>query len=338
MSSGPFDVGAVRFKFGLQLQAGVSERGALPAQHGVSASPGHDRTLGTPTTSVEQSVQISGDREIADNITVGGAVELSPETLDALIENPSPQSFARALLSGFNARVRFGSDDQSLALQVQADAHFCFFGVRAQFQRTALQSRSVEASGSIEGAVLVGPSRRTMQQLALRAGPSLTRVLARALPRVVPAGGALASSEFFLTWAGPIGWAVPIALGLRDATLAYTSHQRSLGEARGQAHAWASAFVRETYGHSHEVRQGPDVAAARQGRAAARALGERFGWVQLQSRLEKEYHGGQPPRLLSTGNARYNENDLGFIADRLGEVMFRRASRGGRDPEFMERY
>lgn len=186
--------------------------------------------------------------------------------------------------------------------------------------------------------MLIGPSALAMQQLALRAGPGLTRVLMRAIPGIAPSATSLASSNFFATWAGPIGWAIPISYGLRDATMAYTDYLRRLGEDRGQANQWAAAFVREAYGHPHDHYIGAHATVARQGIAAAQTLGERHGWVQVQARLEKDYHGGHPPRLLSAASARYDHRELEVIAFRFGEAIFRQRRHGGRLPETLERF
>lgn len=336
VSRGPFEFGAVRFKFGLSAEAALSEGASL--EWSGTASPGHDRTHGGRRMLTGHSSSIGSDVEIAHNITLGADVEPDTERLDRLIANPTPAAFAFALLSGFNPHVRFNGDAVSLEVDVQADIDFCFFGVRVQFDHTALRTRSLEGTGQIEGAMLIGPSRRTMQQLALRAGPSLTRVLGRALPRVLPEGGALASSGFFSTWAGPIGWAIPLALGTRDALVAYTDHLRSRGADRGRANQWAAAFVREAYGQPHPTYTGANAAVARQGIEAARSLAAGHGWVQIQARLENEFNGGQPPRLSSGSSTRYDRHDLEALWFRLGESVFRSRDGGGPLPETLERF
>jgi hypothetical protein len=335
---GPVEIGLVRFKFGIAAAASVAARGPLTIADGGTASTGHDRTTGRPTIGTERTLTLGAERRIAENITVGASTELAATRMDRLIANPSPRGFVSALIRGFNPRVQFGTDDTNLTVDVQADSDFCFFGVRAHFQRTALESRSTEATGSVEGAMLIGPSALAMRQLALRAGPGLTRVLMRAIPGIAPSATSLASSSFFATWAGPIGWAIPISYGLRDATMAYTDHLRQLGEDRGQANQWAAAFVREAYGHPHDHYIGTNATVARRGIAAARALAERHGWVHVQSRLEKDYHGGRPPRALSAATGRYDHRELEVIAFRFGEAIFRQRRHGGRIPETLERF
>lgn len=316
------------------------DRDATRAKHDLRA--GGDEPPVVPDAHDDEP-QLVVQRQLPDGLVLEGRTrhgklgELQT-IMDRLIANPSPRGFVSALIRGFNPRVQFGTDDTNLTVDVQADSDFCFFGVRAHFQRTALESRSTEATGSVEGAMLIGPSALAMRQLALRAGPGLTRVLMRAIPGIAPSATSLASSSFFATWAGPIGWAIPISYGLRDATMAYTDHLRQLGEDRGQANQWAAAFVREAYGHPHDHYIGTNATVARRGIAAARALAERHGWVHVQSRLEKDYHGGRPPRALSAATGRYDHRELEVIAFRFGEAIFRQRRHGGRIPETLERF
>lgn len=335
---GPYEIGPVRFKFGLGAEATVAARAGGPSL-GTTASPGHDPHHGGRTTERERSLEVGAGVTIARNITAGAAVEVDPRHLDELIAAPSPRNFVRALLSGFNTKVRFGDDDASLAVELSPDPDFCFFAVRAEFQREALGTRSVSAGGSVEGAIMMGPSRATMQRLALRAGPALVRVLSSAAPRVLPEGSvALSGSGFFQTWAGPIGWAIPISLALRDALTAYTRHLRAVGAERGNANQWAHAFVRETYGQRHPHYSGGHAAVARGGIETARALASQHGWVHLQARLERDYNHGRPPRLTSPYSGIYDYEELNRIADRFGEAIYRSRYRGDAPPATLSRY
>ncbi|MCX8098226.1 MAG: hypothetical protein N3F11_04350 [Casimicrobiaceae bacterium] len=337
---GPFEVGKVRFKFGLSGETSLATRSSVDLGTSRTLTPRHDRTHGGRMTESEMSLSASASAEIARNITVGADMEVSEERLNRLIENPTPQAFVYVLASSFNAQVQFGGDTSSLTVEVHPDIEdFCFFGVRVRFQREAFGTRSVSTSGSVEGVILMGPSRATMQRLALRAGPSLLRVLRCAAPRVLPESSSLlAATRFFQTWAGPIGWSIPISLGLRDALLSYTNHLRELGADRGNANQWAHAFVRECYGQQHPPYTGSHASVARQGIAAARALAAHHGWIQLQARLERDYHSGRPPRLTSPHSGIYDFNDLNTIAFRLGEDLFRRQHGGGPVPDVLARY
>lgn len=149
------------------------DRDATRAKHDLRA--GGDEPPVVPDAHDDEP-QLVVQRQLPDGLVLEGRTrhgklgELQT-IMDRLIANPSPRGFVSALIRGFNPRVQFGTDDTNLTVDVQADSDFCFFGVRAHFQRTALESRSTEATGSVEGAMLIGPSALAMRQLALRAGP-----------------------------------------------------------------------------------------------------------------------------------------------------------------------
>lgn len=317
------EVGYVRFKltFGAQVALAPTSTPS-PAGRPITVTGGVGQTVaqtGRQTPDAQQRIGIGAAREISDGVVAGVSTSLDAGHLDDFIAQPTSRGFATALFgSGFNASITV---DDWAVLQVGTDSDFCFFSIGANIAPTLLQRHIGAQTASASGNVTLsfGPSWAAWMAIATRIGPQFMSVAARWVPSIAPeaASGTLGP---FATWIGPIGWAIPIGIAIRDFTVMICQAAYARGLQRGHMNQVGVAYVRFIYGmrqHRTASRNAVDFAERH-----ARDAIARFGAGSMQRYLERHYRDGRhiPVRHSQAGN--FDDvavNDLGF---RFGEALF----------------
>jgi hypothetical protein len=305
LDSPVIEAGLVRFKFGVsaEIQAG-------------SATP--NPILETLTGQIEE--------------TLPGFT--STQTIADLIAQPTSTRFAGLL---FNCGLhRHLAVNDWLTLQITADQTFCFFTITANItaalnsaqdmQATRVGSQAVTRSTSVS--VSFGPSRAAWLGMGLRLGPQFTAFAARMMPSIAPTASAgaagAATQSMFSTWVGPIGWAIPIGILIRDFVVIICDSARQQGVRRGEYNQVGRAYVWHAYGMRPYHSSDPDATSA--GISRAQEDIRRYGVASVRRYLEQHFRQGRamPTAHSSAGGFYYGAvQDVGYL---LGEEMYRQAS------------
>jgi hypothetical protein len=256
------------------------------------------------------------------------------ENLTQLMAQRSAGSFAGFLFNcGLNHHLAV---NDWLTMQITADQSFCFFTVAVNvtaalnsapaMQPARVGSQELERSTNV--ILSFGPSRAAWLGLGLRLGPQFVAFVARVVPSVAPtaaAGAAGATTQsMFSTWVGPIGWAIPIGVLIRDFVVMICDSARQQGVRRGEYNQVGRAYVWHAYGMRPYHSSDPDATSA--GISRAQEDIRRYGVASVRSYLEQHFRQGRamPPACTSAGDFYYGAvQDVGYL---LGEEMYRQAS------------
>ncbi len=302
LGSPVIEAGLVRFKFGVsaEIQAG-------------SATP--NPILQTLSAQIEETLPgFSSTQTIAD-----------------LIAQPTSTRFA-GLLFNYGLHRHLAVNDW-LTLQITADQDFCFFTISADItaalnsaqdmQATRVGSQTVTRSTNVS--VSFGPSRAAWLGMGLRLGPQFTAFTARMMPSIAPTASAgatgAATQSMFSTWVGPIGWAIPIAILVRDFVVIICDCARQQGVRRGEYNQVGMAYVRHAYGMRPLAHaSSPDAVSAGQYRAQEDI--RRYGAASVRRYLEQHYRQGRAMPTAHSQAGGFDFHAVDRVGDLLGEALY----------------
>ena len=324
VSSPVLEAGMVRFKLTGNAQAAVTPhtRVGTPDPVGFSMGTGSATSRSDSTGHMATQEQLSAGytTQISQNVVAGISNSIDAEAIGALIAQPSAQGFANALFGNFNASLTL---NDWLTLQAGMDSDFCFFSATVNFSPTSLQTQVGHAVLAATGNLTLafGPSRAAWLAMGLRLGPQFFAFISRIVPAAAPTTAAVAGETAFSSWIGPIGWAIPNGIAIRDFVVAICDMARERGVARGNYNQIGVAYARHAYSmRSHE---NPRDDAVIVGRTKAHHDIQRHGVASVRRYLEDHFREGRavPPAHSQAGLFDHREVDqLGF---ELGEEMFR---------------
>jgi len=325
-----FEVGLVRFK--ITVSAGViADSNSAPTppgsrlshQESLSATRAHVRPSGprAPASTTADSVQIPVGVAVvvSKRVSVGFSAAVDPAGLANLVTQPSPRGFARGLLQAAAPSLNLTIGEWG-ALAVGLDSDVCIFSIGANLPpdllRQQVGSQMVGLASSVTFAF--GPSKAAWRAMAMRLGATFPNLVARVAPPLATGGAAATTTGFFATWLGPLAWAIPIGIGVRDFSVAICRAAWARGVQRGHWNQFAMAYVRAAYGvplphHSSSP------SATRGGAGKAEQDIARHGVSSVRRYLEQNFREGRP--IPSRGRT-YDDREVAQVGFELGEAMF----------------
>lgn len=257
----------------------------------------------------------------ADQFSTGftDSPTIQPGDVARLLAQPDSRGFASALFDFASPRHTLRVNDWA-TLGVVLDVDFCFFNVTiAVPPGFYVEGRvgSQTATSNSTCTLSFGPSRAAWIAIGMRLGPAFGSFVGRVVTPLAAPGAAQSTLGGLL---GPMQFAVPLGIAVRDFVVAVCAAARQRGVRRGQFNVLGMAYVRAVYGmHQHREANTPD---GRAGIAIANADLARHGTARLQQWLERQFRGGRTVRPAHGQGGPFNFDDVNNLAFHFGEALF----------------
>lgn len=258
----------------------------------------------------------------ADQFSTGFTNSPTMEPLDVarLLAQPDGRSFAAALFDIARPRASVQVNDWTTLGVVMDVEDFCFFNVTIAVPPSFYavgRIGSQTATSNTTCTLSFGPSRAAWIAMGMRLGPAFGSFVGRVITPLAASGAAETALGSLL---GPMQFAVPLGIAVRDLAVAVCAAAWQRGVRRGQFNVLGMAYVHSIYGVRQHV--SANSAAGRTGIAIAEADVARHGAAALQRWLERRFRGGRPV-LETHGRGTpfdfHAVNDLGL---NFGEALF----------------
>ena len=154
--------------------------------------------------------------------------------------------------------------------------------------------------------------------MGMRLGPAFGSFVGRVITPLAAPGAAQTTLGSLI---GPMQFAVPLGIAVRDLVVAVCGAARRRGVRRGQFNVLGMAYVRSIYCMSQHREAG--TADGRVGIALAEDDVRRNGGAAgLQRWLERRFRGGKAVRQAHGQGAPFNSDDVNNLGFNFGEALF----------------
>lgn len=268
----------------------------------------------------------------ADQFSTGftNSPTMEPLHVARLLAQPDGRGFAAALFDIASPRATVQVNDWT-TLGVVLDVDFCFFNVTiavppAFYAVGRLGSQT--ATSNTTCTLSFGPSRAAWMAMGMRLGPAFGSFVGRVITPLAAPGAAQSTLGGLL---GPMQFAVPLGIAVRDLVVAVCAAARQRGVRRGQFNVLGMAYVRSIYGmRQHQEANTVDGCL---GIELAEAHVRRDGGAAgLQRWLEGRFRGGRAIRQAHGQGAPFDSDEVNNLGFHFGEALFAVSERAGVAP------
>jgi hypothetical protein len=250
-------------------------------------------------------------------------INLNMVDLSRSVNTLNDRDVARFCLEAISGQLSqsadFGPVSVTAGVEAGPDWDLCFFGVNLDVTfKHQLQLSGVNVSGETSGSVALrfGPGLRAYAYLAQRVGvPAVERFLIRIVPRFAERGALMGVLRAAGIWA----FAIQAGYDVMRISQSICRSAWQRGVARGQAHAFARAYVYSVYMGSAQS-SNPSDRVVRLAVQAAERDAYHLGFTALRQGLEERFN---ERRVIPVGYFGFATRDDGLaeMANRMGSAL-----------------